>query len=180
MKKLLAVGMCFIMVVLLAGCASLGIGKSEPDPEPQAIVNYYESSVEPQAEDPTFTTGVGPAYNAFDGDMKTRWSSIWEDNQWISVEFADVAKIYGLKIYWEDAFTEHFTIQVSDDNETWTDVYEQEESEGGVEKIKFKKPVYGKFLRIACHLRATMFGNSMWEIQIWQTKEEMKEGRATD
>lgn len=175
-KKVLMCNVCIFMLILSVGCASLGVSNVEPQP----IINYYESSVEPQSDDPYYTSDVGGASSVFDGNMYTRWSSQWKDGQWIAVEFADIATIYGLKIYWEDAYSEEYSIQISDDNINWQEVYLQQESEGGIEKIQFEKPVFAKFLRINCEVRATMFGNSIWEAQIWQSKEQMKKGIATD
>jgi hypothetical protein len=63
----------------------------------------------------------GPA-NAVDGNPDTRWSSAYEDNQWIQVDLGSVATFDQIVIVWEVADALSYTIQVSDDGTTWTDV----------------------------------------------------------
>lgn len=63
----------------------------------------------------------GPG-NAVDGNPDTRWSSAYEDDQWIQVDFGSVAAFDQVAITWEDADALQYAIQVSDDGATWTDV----------------------------------------------------------
>jgi hypothetical protein len=65
--------------------------------------------------------GNGPE-NAVDGDDKTRWSSAYEDNQWIQLDLKAAATFDRIVLLWEQAYAMNFTIQVSDDGTTWTDV----------------------------------------------------------
>ena len=65
--------------------------------------------------------GRGPA-NAVDGSLKTRWSSAYEDNQWIEVDFGSAVTFDQIVIVWEVAYPLNYTIQVSGDGATWTDV----------------------------------------------------------
>ncbi|MPY33112.1 glycoside hydrolase [Streptomyces adustus] len=63
-----------------------------------------------------------PASHATDGDPSTRWSSAYEDHQWIQVDLGSARKFDRVAVVWETAYPKTYTIQVSDDGEKWTDV----------------------------------------------------------
>jgi hypothetical protein len=60
--------------------------------------------------------------NAVDGDPNTRWSSAYEDNQWIQVDLGSVVAFDQAVIVWEQAYALSYVIEVSDDGATWTNV----------------------------------------------------------
>jgi hypothetical protein len=60
--------------------------------------------------------------NAVDGNPQTRWSSAYEDNQWIQLDFGSAVTFDQVVIVWEQAYALNYAIQVSDDGATWTDV----------------------------------------------------------
>ncbi|MEU1163239.1 discoidin domain-containing protein [Streptomyces sp. NPDC005921] len=60
--------------------------------------------------------------NAVDGDPGTRWSSAFEDDQWIRVDLGSTVSFDRVVITWETAYARTFTVQVSDDGTDWTDV----------------------------------------------------------
>ncbi|HSZ40787.1 MAG TPA: discoidin domain-containing protein [Trebonia sp.] len=66
-------------------------------------------------------TGDEPG-NATDGSLSTRWSSAYEDNQWIQVDFGSTVTFDQVEIVWEQAYALSYTIQVSGDGSTWHDV----------------------------------------------------------
>ncbi|HTJ70598.1 MAG TPA: discoidin domain-containing protein [Actinospica sp.] len=68
-------------------------------------------------EDPS-----NPAVNATDGNSGTRWSSAYDDNQWIQVDLGSSQTFDQTAILWEQAYPKTYVIQVSDDSSTWTDV----------------------------------------------------------
>jgi hypothetical protein len=63
-----------------------------------------------------------PASNAVDGNPRTRWSSAYQDNQWIQVDFGKATSFDQIAIDWEQAYARDYTIQVSDDASTWRTV----------------------------------------------------------
>ncbi len=63
-----------------------------------------------------------PPSNAVDGDPGTRWSSGYEDNQYIQVDLGSVTKFDRVAITWERAYALTYKIQVSDDGNEWRDV----------------------------------------------------------
>jgi len=63
-----------------------------------------------------------PAAHATDGDPGTRWSSAYEDHQWIQVDLGASKRFDRVAVVWESAYPKTYVIQVSDDADTWTDV----------------------------------------------------------
>ncbi|MFG2076483.1 discoidin domain-containing protein [Nonomuraea maritima] len=63
-----------------------------------------------------------PAANATDGNPNTRWVSDYADNQSIQVDLESSVTFDRIVILWEVAHPKTYTIQVSDDGATWTDV----------------------------------------------------------
>ncbi|HEY3557275.1 MAG TPA: discoidin domain-containing protein, partial [Kribbella sp.] len=63
-----------------------------------------------------------PPSNAVDGDAGTRWSSGYEDDQWIQVDLGTAVTFDRVVITWETAYARTFVVQVSDDATSWTDV----------------------------------------------------------
>lgn len=63
-----------------------------------------------------------PAAHATDGDAGTRWSSRYEDHQWIQVDLGAVHDVDRVAIVWEPAYPKTYVIQVSEDGDSWTDV----------------------------------------------------------
>jgi len=49
--------------------------------------------------------------NSFDGDLTTRWSSDYSDNNWIYVDLGSKINITTVVLYWEDAYAKSFQIQ---------------------------------------------------------------------
>lgn len=106
-----------------------------------------------------------PAANAVDGDVNTRWSSAYSDNEWIYVDLGSVKHLTGVKLSWEAAFGKSYKIQVSNDASSWTDVYSTTSSVGGIEQISFVAS--GRYVRMLGVQRATTYGYSLWEFEVY-------------
>ena len=65
--------------------------------------------------------GNGPG-NAVDGNPRTRWSSAYQDDQWIQVDLGAPRTFATITIVWEQAYARDYVVQVSPDGQTWTDV----------------------------------------------------------
>lgn len=63
-----------------------------------------------------------PAAAATDGSPDSRWSSRYEDHQWIQVDLGSAQSFDRVAILWEQAYPKTYVIQVSADGDTWTDV----------------------------------------------------------
>jgi hypothetical protein len=107
------------------------------------------------------------AENAVDGDFETYWSSEFIDAAWLAVDLGETEKISRVTIQWQNAFAKSFSIQVSADGQTWSDVYKTDDGKGGVSEIKFA-PVEARHVRLNCTKRGTQWGNAVYEMQIFQ------------
>lgn len=106
------------------------------------------------------------ASNAVDGDNATRWSSTYADPQWITVDLDEVKTISGVKILWESAYAKAYKVQTSLDNTTWRDVFTTTTGDGGTDMLE-NLAESARYVRIYCDLRATKWGNSIFEISIY-------------
>ena len=106
------------------------------------------------------------ASNAVDGDGTTRWASEFADNQNLIVDLWQSYTISTVKVAWE-AYASQFQVQVSNDNTTWTTVYENYNATGGTQTIEFT-PVSARYVKIYCIKRATEYGFSIYEFEIYK------------
>ncbi len=103
------------------------------------------------------------ADKAIDGNVQTRWSSNFEDNQWWQAEFDTSHRICGVILKWETAFSEIYNIEVKDASGKWKKVYETADGDGNTDIIYFT-PIETSALKINCIQRGTGWGNSLWEV----------------
>ncbi|HEY9155270.1 MAG TPA: discoidin domain-containing protein, partial [Opitutaceae bacterium] len=109
-----------------------------------------------------------PASNAFDGDMTTRWSSAYSDNQYIQVDLGGNYNINEVKLSWEAAYASHFQIQTSVDGSSWTtvqDVIGNTSTSNDYTGLG----ATGRYVRINCLTRATQWGFSLYEVSVFGT-----------
>ncbi len=107
----------------------------------------------------------GNAYYAFDGNFGTRWESEWNDPQWLTINLGKIQKVNSLTIFWETAFGKEYEILSSADNKKWLSVYNEKNSNGGVDKIIFDN-LETRYLKFNFLKRGTQWGYSIWEIEI--------------
>ena len=103
---------------------------------------------------------------AVDGLADTRWSSEFSDLQWLAVDLGVPTRISRVVLDWEAACAQSYTIQVSLDGTTWTDVYATTNGKGGTEDLKFA-PTSVRWVRFFGTKRATPFGYSLWEMRVF-------------
>jgi len=108
-----------------------------------------------------------PAGNVTDGDASSRWSSAFSDSQWIYVDLGAVYTIHQVVLQWETAYGRSYTIQVSNDASTWSDVYSTTTGDGGVDDITLALPVSGRYVRLLGTQRGTVYGYSLWEFEVY-------------
>jgi hypothetical protein len=108
-----------------------------------------------------------PASNATDGNTGTRWSSAFSDPQWLEVDLGATASISQVVLQWEAAYATAFQIQVSNDNATWTSIYSTTTGTGGTQTLTVSGS--GRYVRMYGTARATQYGYSLWEFQVYGT-----------
>jgi len=108
-----------------------------------------------------------PASNVTDGNMNSRWSSEFSDDQWIYVDLGRVATIQRVVLNWQVAYGQSYKLQVSNDAVGWTDLYRTTTGDGGIDDITLATPASGRYVRMLGILRATQWGYSLWEFEVY-------------
>ena len=112
------------------------------------------------------------ARNAVDGDNTTRWSSAYQDDQWIQVDLGAVATFDQVQIAWEQAYALDFVVQISNDGAQWTDVKSVDNAAAlgdSYTQTETIAPQTARYLRIQCGGRATQWGVSMWTLSAFSS-----------
>ncbi|RKX30483.1 MAG: hypothetical protein DRP22_05150 [Verrucomicrobia bacterium] len=101
-----------------------------------------------------------------DGDRKTRWSSRFSDPQWIIVDLGRVCRVSDLKLVWERAHADCYEILASVDGKQWRRVRRVADSRGRTERFR-NLDVKARFIKLNCLKRATEWGYSLWELEVY-------------
>ncbi|MGW3407737.1 discoidin domain-containing protein [Streptomyces sp. NPDC000888] len=120
----------------------------------------------------------GPA-NVTDGDPATRWSSAYEDDQWIRVDLGSPQSFDRVDLTWEQAYAKTYLVQVSADDSDWTDVASVDNGavplpfNSGNASLQVEEfaPRTARYVRIACGVRNTSWGNSLWSLGVIDSAE---------
>jgi hypothetical protein len=105
---------------------------------------------------------------AVDGNSSTRWSSQFNDPQWIYVDLGQVFSVNRVVFYWETAYGKNYKIQVSNNASSWTDVYTRTNGPGGTETLDFTATP-ARYVRMYGTARGTCWGYSLYEFKIYGT-----------
>jgi hypothetical protein len=106
-----------------------------------------------------------------DGDMTTRWSSIYNDAEWIEFDMLQEETISKIVLNWEAAYADKYEILVSSDNQNWTTVFEMKNGQTAKNNIIIA-PTLSRYIRINFTKRASGYGYSLFEIQAYENSEE--------
>ncbi|WIX91948.1 glycoside hydrolase family 3 C-terminal domain-containing protein [Amycolatopsis sp. DG1A-15b] len=106
-----------------------------------------------------------PASAAVDGDPGTRWSSLAADPQTLQVDLGSVRTLNQVVLQWEAAYATAFTIQASADAGQWSTVYSTTTGTGGTQTLPVSGS--GRYVRLTTTRRATQWGVSLWEFQVF-------------
>lgn len=125
---------------------------------------------------PTATSSIEGASNrtgaqAVDGMSDTRWSSEHSDIQWIQIDLGGNHHITAVILEWEIAYARSYELQVSDNGTTWTTIFRMTDSGGGLEIIRGLSGT-GRYIRMYGVERATRWGISLWEFEVYGTTTE--------
>jgi len=107
-----------------------------------------------------------PCSNAFDGDTTTRWSSAYNDPQWIYVDLGATYNIQEVVLDWEVAYASTYQIQVSSDAVNWTTIYTANGTTGVNQLNVAGASGSGRYVRMYGTARGTQWGYSLWEMQV--------------
>ncbi len=108
---------------------------------------------------------------AFDRDPASRWATSsttgWTDPAWIAVDLGAPARIEKIVLQWDPAYAKSFQIQVSDNGTDWTPIYSTTTGTGLKQILTVSGT--GRHVRMYGTQRATAYGYSLWEFQVYGT-----------
>jgi hypothetical protein len=108
------------------------------------------------------------ADKAVDQNTTTRWSSQFSDPQWISIDLGAIVQVNRVLLRWETAYGSAYQIQVSNDAQTWTTIFATSTGDGGIDDLTGLSGT-GRYMRVLGTHRATPWGYSLWEIEVYGT-----------
>ncbi|WP_405096083.1 discoidin domain-containing protein [Micromonospora sp. NBC_01412] len=107
-----------------------------------------------------------PASAAVDGDAGTRWSSGFSDPQWLQVDLGVSATLTRVVLRWEAAYARAFTVETSPTGTgAWTTIHTTTAGAGGTQDLVVTGT--GRFVRVTTTQRATQYGVSLWEFEVY-------------
>jgi beta-glucosidase len=101
---------------------------------------------------------------AVDGNMGTRWSSLFSDPQSITIDLGAMYQIDEVVLYWEAAYAKEYYLKISNNGSVWTDVKHETNGSGGITHISVG--ANAQFVQMLGIQRATQYGYSIWEIEV--------------
>ncbi|HEX8530241.1 MAG TPA: discoidin domain-containing protein, partial [Cytophagales bacterium] len=106
---------------------------------------------------------------AVDGSGTTRWASVQGvDPQWLQVDLGASYNINRVVLNWEAAYASGYSIQVSADGTSWTNLYSTTTGNGATDDLTGLSGT-GRYVRVYGTTRATAWGYSLWEMEVYGT-----------
>jgi beta-glucanase (GH16 family) len=143
---------------------------SPPPPGGSVLLSYHKPAVSSSDQNDGNCFGC-TADKAFDYDAASRWATSsttgWVDPGWIYVDLGATANITQVMLQWDPAFATSYQIQVSGDATNWTPIFTTTTGKGFKETLAVSGT--GRYVRMFGTARATGFGYSLWEFQVFGT-----------
>jgi len=116
----------------------------------------------------TSSTPLQAAEGAVDGDGKTRWESPYSDPQVLTIDLGAVKTVDRIRLTWEMALGKDFTLDVSEDGNTWQRAATvTNNASTSNEYTNLKKS--GRYVRLTGTARGSDYGYSLYEFEVFAT-----------
>lgn len=99
----------------------------------------------------------------------SRWSSGFNDDQWIYIDLAAQYQLSEVRIYWENASGRNFLVQVSNDASNWTTVHTVTNNNIYVNNFNMTGHT-ARYVRMFGQTRNSGYGFSIWEMEVYGTR----------
>ena len=116
-------------------------------------------------------SGTLPEY-INDGNFNTRWSSEWQDNEYITIDLEQYSFIDHITLHWEFAYASQFAILITDEQPSSSTLSSPlpssatcYQSSGDVQTIPVAKS--GRYITLIGIERATAYGISLYELEAY-------------
>lgn len=170
-----AFGLILAMAIGLSGCGAENAG-SDPEGEvvgssSQALTQCRDERLNVSGATASSSESASfPASYAIDGSATTRWSSVFADRQWIQLDLGRSSAVTRVVLRWEHAAAKGYTLSIGDDaSQPSKIIYTETQGNGGVDTLTIPQgsnPA-GRYLRLTSTERATGFGISLFEIEVY-------------
>ena len=107
---------------------------------------------------------------ANDGLSTTRWSSAFSDTEWWQVDLGAIHEVAGVNLNWEYAYASHYRILTSRDGVHFSEVADVTIGAAGWKRTAFATRA-ARYVRIESVHRATGWGVSLWDAQVYGPNE---------
>lgn len=109
------------------------------------------------------------ASNAIDHNCLTRWGSAHSDGQSITVDLQREVPFNRIRLLWETAYASDYEIRIAHDWDplNYEPIAVERHGDGWVDDIRFACIQSARFVRICCITRATEWGFSIFEIEVY-------------
>lgn len=105
---------------------------------------------------------------ACDGVATSRWSSAHSQPQWIRFELDEPSRVTRLSIRWEAAYASDYRVEVSDAADgPWEPLFRDQGGDGGTDDVMDFPAASASFVRVYGLERATAYGFSIFEVEIY-------------
>jgi PKD repeat protein len=119
------------------------------------------------------------ASNVTDGDATTRWSSLYADPQWLYVDLLSVFSLRSVILNWEVANAKNYSLDFSVDGITWTNAITKNAMATGLRNDTITlNNQNARYVRVSGTARNTIYGYSIFEIQVYGSKQSISQSIA--
>ena len=118
------------------------------------------------------TASSGDASLAIDDNAGTRWESEFSDSEWFLLDMGQSRTFNYIKIKWEGAYAKRFQLLASADGVNFTAFYtESNLDHADWQAIYVETPVTARYIKYQGLERATQWGQSFFEFQVFYLSE---------
>ena len=134
--------------------------------------NYYENlalnkEIKCSSMEDNDMERFNPKY-AIDGDPETRWASkeFEKDEEWIEIDLLNEYFVDEVLINWEAAYAKKFNVYISKDGENYICIYSCKDNNRLYNRFQIK-PILCRYIKVQCIEKATQYGFSIYEIEVY-------------
>ncbi|MFR6100644.1 MAG: discoidin domain-containing protein, partial [Longibaculum sp.] len=138
----------------------------------RCVVNVYENFAYKKNVEVSGTYAGGDiALNATDGDYSTRWASLRNNNQYITVDLGKVQTIDTVKIFWEAARAKDYRIEVAGEDGQFKVVKEfKDMTANSLNDLITFDPMEARYVKMQGITPIGKYGYSIYEFEVYNNK----------
>jgi beta-glucosidase len=147
--------------------------QSRLTPAPGDLAAFRPTISSTAAADTEYGSQAG---KATDGNNSTYWRSQNSDAQWLAVDLGEMKTIDRVRLTWAadrfpDSYAKAYSIQVSDDGQSWKNIFRTSNGQGGIETENFS-PVSTRWVRLSCTRRAANENYKLVSFEVFGTSRQ--------